>query len=876
MFYFFARIAMKRLTALLVAGVMTFGVLAPVSAAEVSYEAGGDMAAVPTQLASTASIFTDVTRDNINAEAITYLKVSGIVEGYADGRFGVDSNINRAEFVKILLMSTGATAKDGDTCLELSASELEKYPDVLMDSWYAPYMCLAVTRGLMEGYPDGRMRPDLPINVPEMAKIVSLAMELPLPAEGAEWYTQYMSALETRAALPSTLASLSEYISRGEMAEVVFRLKNSREDKAAVSTAELLGQPRARLASGTVGTFGSCSELSRVMEEQIAQEGSMLRYATGMPAPESMDAANMPTTGGGVDKEYSTTNIQVEGVDEGDLVKNDGRYIYIVQNDEVVIVDTQDSTEGLKEIARIKTVDQDFYPTELYVDGDHLVIVGSTREQVMYTVPMDTQRMSSIPGPGFGRSMTTTVMVNIANKTAPQIERTIALEGGLAHSRRIGDKLYLVLNQYPNYWLMRQNFAPVEDILPVVSDSARDNAEKRPVANCDEVQYFPGYTRPNYMTVAVLPTQDMAQDVEAKVYLGDAETIYMSPEALYVTTGVRSEKELTWSWNDTQLYKFALKGTGVEQVASGRVAGRVLNQFSMDEHNGNFRIATQKDNWEEGTNNSENAVYVLDGDLQQIGAVTNIAPGERIYSARFMGDRGYLVTFKNVDPFFVLDLTTPTAPKILGELKIPGWSNYLHPYDENHVIGIGQDVEVTTESDDITWENIQGMKISMFDVTDVANPKEKFTTVLGARGTYSEILYNHKALLFDKEKNLLAFPVTITEPDGVKIYKECSLDAAGQEVCEETGRYDDFKTVFDGAVVMNIDLENGFTERGRLSHFAGGFLDYSEEYSEAEYMKSISRILYIGDKLYTVSQAMVKAATLDTVQETDSVELKVQ
>jgi len=874
---------MKKSFALLLSSALLLTSVVPASA-------GSTMPAMYS--APSTAIFSDVNRSNINAEAVSYLRDKKVVEGYSDGSFGVDKAINRAEFLKILLLSTdGYTENAGSSCLANAPAAVKKLSDLDLTAWYAPYMCYAVQKGIMQGYPDGLMRPANTINVPEMAKIVAFTMQLPLGSEGTNWYEKFVLALEAKNALPESLSELSHMVTRGEMAETIFRTKENRTDKASTTLTSLLKMPVAHLTSGNVGKIASCSELSSVMDRQMREEGTnYLRYQTmneevsaGAPnmnfnGSVTSDAAASPEktgAGGGTDTDFSTTNVQVEGVDEADIVKNDARYIYTIRGNEVRIVDTKDASGSMKEIARIKAVDENFSPTDMYLDGNRLIVLGSTYGDI----PAEETTMSTMrgimPPYYYYRDYTKNIILDVTDHAAPKIERTVRFDGYLSQSRRIGNKLYLVLNDEPRYWLMREQFLPVDAILPKFADSARGDIEKN-VVGCDQVQYFPGFQRPNYMTVAVVPTDDTTKNVSAQVFLGDAEQIHMSPESLYVTTGAYDGTSGYWNWDFTQIYKFALSDTGVEQKGTARVRGRVLNQFSMDEYQNHFRIATTNNNWTDGSNNSENAVYVLDEAMKIVGSVLDIAPGETIYSARFMGDRAYLVTFKQVDPFFVLDLKVPNAPKILGALKIPGWSNYLHPYDANHVIGIGRDVPEDTSSTDgrTTWQNVQGLKMSMFDVTDPANPVEQFKTTLGVSGTYSDIFYNHKALLFDKEKNLLAFPISISEPDGVRIYKECTLDATGAEVCTETNRYDATKTTFEGAVIFTVDLVNGFTERGRISHFAKGFLDWSaSNIPDDEYLKTIMRVIYIGDKLYTISQAMIKQATLDTVQETGVVNL---
>lgn len=266
----------------------------------------------------------------------------------------------------------------------------------------------------------------------------------------------------------------------------------------------------------------------------------------------------------------------------------------------------------------------------------------------------------------------------------------------------------------------------------------------------------------------------------------------------------------------------------------------------MDENNGYFRIATTVGSVTgTGDNKSRNNMYVLDMELKQVGEIEDIAPGEKIYSVRYMGNRAYMVTFRKVDPLFVIDLSKPEEPTILGKLKIPGYSDYLHPYDENHIIGFGKDAVVVANEDgswgwadeDNTAAYYQGMKIAMFDVTDPTNPIEMWKEEIGDRGTESELLNNHKALLFSKEKNLLAFPIMVAE-----VNKENA----------KAWTYGD--TTFVGAYVYELTLENGFELKAKLTNLTeddwkrlGNYYYYGD--------KSIDRLIYIGDKLYTIANS---------------------
>jgi len=222
-----------------------------------------------------------------------------------------------------------------------------------------------------------------------------------------------------------------------------------------------------------------------------------------------------------------------------------------------------------------------------------------------------------------------------------------------------------------------------------------------------------------------------------------------------------------------------------------------------------------------------------------------------------MGDKGYIVTFKKTDPLFVLDLSDPTNPTILGKLKIPGYSDYLHPIDENHLIGLGKDTVESTYGD-FAW--YQGIKMAIFDVSDVNNPIELHKIIIGDRGTDSYALHDHKAFLYDKEKELLVIPVTLAEIS----------DEQKQETESEFMRSPSYgEYTFQGAMVYNVSLENGFSERGRITHVTKedelkrGYY-YGDQYS-------VKRAFYISDNLYTFSASMLKASNLNSLNEISNV-----
>jgi uncharacterized secreted protein with C-terminal beta-propeller domain len=360
--------------------------------------------------------------------------------------------------------------------------------------------------------------------------------------------------------------------------------------------------------------------------------------------------------------------------------------------------------------------------------------------------------------------------------------------------------------------------------------------------------------------------------IKVETYLGASQNIYVSNDNLYAAVNkyeaapLKEEKTESTTkigilpvYNtNTLVYKFALNDGNITFTAKGEVPGTILNQFSMDEYNKYFRIATTTGQvWNNSSNPSKNNIYVLDNNMQLAGKVEDIAPGERIYSVRFMGQRGYLVTFEMVDPLFVIDFKNLNNPKILGQLKIPGYSNYLHPYDENHLIGFGKDTIVLPVKDvngKVTGEQAyyMGMKIAIFDATDVNNPKEKFSAMIGDRGTDSELLYNHKALLFSKEKDLLAFPVNLFELK------------PGQSKINQQYNYPEYGTLtYQGAYIYNIDLEKGFTMKGKITHMSSSELkDLGGNYN---WLNNVERILYIDDTLYTVSKGKIRASNINSL-----------
>ncbi|MDD5041502.1 MAG: beta-propeller domain-containing protein [Candidatus Peribacteraceae bacterium] len=779
---------------------------------------------------SFALVFQDV-RPGVTpyAAAIESLKASGVIEGYSDGTFKPSATVNRAEFLKIILESRGWSFL-GQNC----------FPDV-RDEWFASYVCAAKEEGIVSGYPDGSFKPEQTITFVEAAKILSLAYGQQVQS-GGEWYAGYARALESSKAIPPSVAGLTNAVTRGEMAEMMWRLTAGVTDQPTQAFLNVKYPSLAiNLASEQPQTAKSCADLAAFAEE--SQQTGTLRYRGGMMIedkvlptgaipPQTAKASEAQQSG-----DYSRTNVQVAGVDEADIVKTDGTYLYAVQDDLIRIIRAEPAS-AMEVVSMIDLQDSSFTPSELYLDGDRLVVTGSVWKEQPYGI-MQKVMPGLYPYPS-SRQRTQVRLYDVSDRANPKLSRELEFDGSLVSSRRIGDRMYLVMNQ-GFHWVGPMPLYRETDVLPSYQDSALGDGD-RPVSKCADVTILPHVPQPEYLIVAVVPLANATAEVQKEVIVGSAQNLYVSPENLYVAA-----TEWSYFWRDgtgssaeqTHLYRFALTSDGVTFKAKGTVPGHVLNQFSMDEHGQTFRVATTEGQTWESANPSSSNLFVLNLDLEQAGSITDIAPGEQIYSVRFMGDRTYMVTFKNTDPFFVIDTSDPRNPRIIGKLKIPGYSNYLHPYDENHILGFGKEAEDSKEGN-FAW--YQGMKVALFDVTDPGNPVEMSKVVIGDRGTQSPLLNNHKALLFDRSRNLLAFPVSVAKIS----------DAAKQQGSWDFPSYGD--TVFQGAYVYNVDLQSGLTLRGTVTHYGEDDVLKAGSYL---YGKDIERIVRIGDALLTVGQDRV-------------------
>ncbi|WP_432402948.1 beta-propeller domain-containing protein [Wukongibacter sp. M2B1] len=516
---------------------------------------------------------------------------------------------------------------------------------------------------------------------------------------------------------------------------------------------------------------------------------------------------------------HSETNIQVKGVDEGDIVKTDGSYIYTLSNNKLYIVNSQ-----REEFKLVNTLNFDNYdPMEFYIKDNRIITIGyfyglelnKAEDEINYKIiPIHSNPLS-------------VHIYDISNKGDISLIRNIELDGNYLSSRLIDNSFYLVANKNIYY--------KDKDPRPFYMDSID---KKRTLIDYEDIKYFPESIYNSYIITLGLDLENLdSSEIDVNAYLGGGNNMYVSTENMYISQdkfrfNIYSSDIKANDNRSTSIFKFKLDKGNIIYSTKGEVPGNVLNQFSMDEYKSNFRIATTKDDlWDGSNSKSTSNVYVLDRNLKLLGKTEDLAPGERIYSVRFMGDKVYVVTFRQIDPFYVIDLQEPEAPRVLGYLKIPGYSSYLHPYDENHIIGIGMD---TIEDNGRVING--GVKLSMFDITDYSNPIELDKIVIGGRGSYTDILQDHKSLLFSKERNILSFPIYASNYDS-NTYKHS------------------FET--QGAFVFGIDKDYKFDLRGNISH-----LKNSDRYSEY-----IRRILFIDNNLYTISNSKIKLSDFDSLED---------
>jgi len=449
---------------------------------------------------------------------------------------------------------------------------------------------------------------------------------------------------------------------------------------------------------------------------------------------------------------YSKTNTRTENVDEGDIVKTDGRYLYVVKEEGngIGIVDTEGNK--LEQITEI-TLEGEFCISEIYVENSYLIILGTESEEIypagdaIYRTEYEYAVESVCD--------TKSIVYDISDKRQPKEIGECLQSGGYSTSRLNNGYLYV----FSQYSVNNPEEERKEQYIPCVNEE---------LLSLDKICMPDTESARNYTVITAIDIQNPSETTDSIGILSDQGLCYASAENIYLYETIWEED----GGRTTEIRKFSYGEGKLTGVAKTQVNGYLNDSFSIDEYNGYLRLVTTVDR--------TNAVYVLDEKLEETGKIENLAKDERIYSARFMGDIGYFVTYRETDPLFSVDLSDPANPKIIGELKIPGFSEYLHPYGDGLLLGIGMEVDGNDVKD-------SRVKLSMFDISDPSNVKEIDKIVL-EDSYYSTAFEDYKSVLADAEKNLIGF-FTYGERETYHIYGYDRVHGFTCKMQETTGKY---------------------------------------------------------------------------------------
>ena len=561
-----------------------------------------------------------------------------------------------------------------------------------------------------------------------------------------------------------------------------------------------------------------------------------------------------------IEKDYSKTNVQVENVDEADIIKTDGNYIYSISNNKVIITDVRIPNE-IEIVSKI-SVSGENIPEDLILYNDKLIVIYAKSETNTYYTRYSRDAKTSVK------------IFDITNKAKPKLIKDYEVDQPYYTSRCINNMLYVISSGY----LKKKN--------DKVNRTYKEDSKVKEI-ELSNIKYIEDIDTNCQTVISAVDLENVINDINISSYLMDISNAYVSEDSIYLlkqeykygnTPKIKNifgfkgiiglfdfedENENNYSNYETQIYKFdILRDGNIKYSAKNKIDGKTINQYSIDEKDGHLRVATY--------DNIGSRVVILDEKLKQIGISDYLAKGETMYSSRFIGDKAYLVTYRTMDPLFVIDLSNETQPEVLGELKIPGYSTYLHPYDENHLIGIGMQTEEVVNRDSSgkvvsTTAKIIGMKMALFDVTDTNNPIQLSETVIGDRRTTSAILTNPKALLFSKRKNLIAIPVNNYEED-------FEINNSEEDYNSMINAYKNYNKeyVAEGYFVYNINLDEGFKLKGIITH------DSTQKNNDNYYYRTskLLRGMYIEKNLYTISENQIKVNDLDTLNLVDEIKIK--
>ena len=599
----------------------------------------------------------------------------------------------------------------------------------------------------------------------------------------------------TEARLQTTQEQTAEEMTAGELQERNTEKENTKEENTNEETTQT--EEEQFTDSGTVTGYSqvdSEEELYDALKDCQYQTSYYARGGLGdqvMLLEESAvsDTASSSADTGAVSSstDYSQTNVREAGVDEGDVVKTDGKYLYILKSDSSVkIVDIQSSEMELVSTVTLDQLNESI--EEIYLEDNQLILVTSGYDSSMEEQESDVYAVDRY-------TYAAVSVYDISDREHPQQTGRMTQEGTYRQSRKNGNYFYLLTQYSPSIGESVDD----SDVMPLV------NEEKVTVNNI----YLPSdLNQPDYLVVSGTDLSDLQKPVSTKAIVSGASDFYMSTDSLYICC-----QNWEHGKSSTQILKFSCVDGEITASNMAELPGYLNDTFSLDEYDGYLRVLTTEDG-----NGESNNLFVLDEDMNTISTIRDIASGETIRSARFVGDMGYFVTFRQTDPLFCVDLSEPESPEILSELKISGFSSYLHMYGENRLLGIGYEADEDTGSQ-------TGVKLSMFDISDPENVTEENKYVI-KDAYYLPLDYNYKAITIDADKNLIGFvcdgEYMVFRYDEEKGFENLLTYTMsdnnywdGQESCRGVYVGERF-CVVDREKVLMFDMEQDFTLIDRL------------------------------------------------------------
>jgi uncharacterized secreted protein with C-terminal beta-propeller domain len=524
---------------------------------------------------------------------------------------------------------------------------------------------------------------------------------------------------------------------------------------ALVASATLagIGAAVAGAAGPALKPFSDCDPLRDYLRDHRRQVRIADRYAPGVALEDSAGApgASAPQASApAAPPSQSGTNVQEQGVDEPDLVKTDGETIFAIAGDELHAVDASSGTPA--EIGSLKLperAEEGAFPEEfeLLLAGDRALVLATSYAAEPRTLLAE---------------------IDVSDPTSMRTLNTMSVEGNYVSARLSGATARVVVSATPELPVAERGHGRAWLPSATVRDRVAGERSRSRLFGCQQVSRAKRFSGVGMLSVLTLDLNRGLPEVDADVVMSSGEIVYGSPESLYVATSRWVSPEASaerLSSVDTEIHKFDVADpAATEYVASGRVEGYMLSQWSMSEHEGVLRVAsTTEPPWVEDAPRGKSESFVTSlvsdaGRLVEVGRLGGLGEDERIYAVRFIGELGYVVTFREVDPLYVVDLADPTAPALLGELKVPGYSAYLHPVGEGLLLGVGQAANESTGA-------TTGVQVSLFDVSDPANPVRRDVESLGP-DSYSEIEYDHHAFFHAPERQLAVVPFESYAADG--------------------------------------------------------------------------------------------------------------